>query len=348
MSQLYHESGYANIPYIMSRGMTFNFLIGGRGTGKTYGVLKYILESGIRFAFMRRTQSQLDTISKPETSPFKAVLADMAADYDIVPLPAGKNIYGYYKTTYDEDRKPVYGDLIGYALALSTVSNLRGFDMTDVDLLVYDEFIPESHERGIRNESDAWFNAYETIGRNRELKGRPPLRAVCLANSNDYMAPLLIGLKLVTTISDMNDAGREEYISPQKSIGIWLLNSSPISSAKRETALYKLTKQTSFAEMALDNRFQGFNDPDVYSVDLREYNPVAGVGELTIYKHKSTAVYYISKHSSGSVNRYGSDGIDIKRFFASHRSIMLAAVYEHIIYEDNLCKALFLRYCGFN
>ncbi len=345
---LYLENGFADIDYIYNRGMTFNFVIGGRGTGKTYGMLKKLITDNIRFCFMRRTQSQLDAISKPETSPFKAVLADMGVTWALDPVPAGKNIYAYYKTTFDEDHKPIYGDLQGYALALSTISNLRGFDMTDVECLVYDEFIPERHERAIKHESDAFFNAYETINRNRELRGQKPLKVMCLANSNDYAAPLLIGLKLVTTISKMIDQGKTEYINPQRSIGIYLLTDSPISTAKSQTALYKLTSQTSFAEMAINNAFEGMGDPDVHSVNLAEYAPAAGLGELTIYRHKSEGLYYISEHESGSVGHYSADSIDIKRFFASHRSVLMAAIYGKIIYENNLCKALFLKYCGLN
>ena len=71
---LYHESGFADIPAILKRGMTFNFVIGGRGTGKTYGALKEVLESDIMFCLMRRTQAQLDTIAKVDTNPFKSVV----------------------------------------------------------------------------------------------------------------------------------------------------------------------------------------------------------------------------------------------------------------------------------
>ena len=51
---LYLDSGYANIAYILSKGVTFNFVIGGRGTGKTYGALQHIINNDIKFALMRR------------------------------------------------------------------------------------------------------------------------------------------------------------------------------------------------------------------------------------------------------------------------------------------------------
>lgn len=345
---LYLDNGYVNIPHVLSRGMTFNFMIGGRGTGKTFGALDYVLEEHKKFCLMRRTQSQLDTIARPDTSPFKAVQRTKDYNWTCEPLSIGKSVYGYFKTTTDPEKStPIYGELLGYAIALSTVANLRGFDMSDVDLLIYDEFIPETHERSLKNESDAFFNCYETLNRNRELQGRKPIQVLCLANANDFACPILIGLNLVSTVERMISQGKTEYVNPQKSVGIYLLTDSPVSMKKRETALYKLTHGTAFSEMAVSNAFEGTNDPDVYSVDLREYNPLVAVGELCIYKHKSAKTYYISVHRSGSVGSYSGDGIDMKRFMNTHKGVIMASITGRVIYESHLVKALFLRYCGF-
>ena len=46
---LYLESGYANMHDIMNKDDTFVFVIGPRGSGKTYGALLEILESGKKF-----------------------------------------------------------------------------------------------------------------------------------------------------------------------------------------------------------------------------------------------------------------------------------------------------------
>ena len=344
---LYHENGYANIPEILNRGMTFNFVIGGRGTGKTYGALKWLLETGTKFAIMRRMQSQLDTICKPETNPFKSVVRDLGVDWVCDPEPLGKSIYGFYRKTIGEDGSLNKENCLGYGIALSTVANLRGFDMTDIDLIVYDEFIPETHERPLKNESDAFFNCYETINRNRELQGRKPIQVLCLANANDFACPLLIGLNLVSTIEKMITGDRTEYVNPQKSVGIFLLTDSPVSGQKATTALYRLTAGSAYNEMAISNAFEGSNDPDVFSVNLREYNPLVSVGEVCIYKHKSANLYYISSHTSGSVATYSGDGIDMKRFFATHRNLLISVMCGRVIYESHLIKALFLRYCGF-
>ena len=76
MSKLYLDNGYLNIEKIINYKLPFNFIIGGRGTGKTYGALKYLYYSGTRFMLMRRTQAQCDLINKPEFNPFKALATD--------------------------------------------------------------------------------------------------------------------------------------------------------------------------------------------------------------------------------------------------------------------------------
>lgn len=346
---VYDENGYVDMASIIKRNMTFNFLIGGRGTGKTYGALKYVVENNVKFILMRRTQTQLDSIARTDTNPFKSVFRDMGTDWTYEPQPAGKSIYAFQVATFDEEiGKIAYGATVGYGISLTTVANLRGFDMSDAEMLIYDEFIPETHERAIKNESDAFFNCYETINRNREIQGKKPIQLLALANANDFACPLLIGLNLVSTVEKMIRSGKTEYINPQKSVGIYLLTDSPISQKKAETALYKLTTGTAFSDMAIKNAFAGTEDPDVCSVNIQDYNPVVGVGELCIYRHKSLSSYYVSTHYSGSVGRYSGDGIDMKRFFGSHKNIIISAISGKVIYESHLAKALFFRYCGFD
>ena len=49
---IYLDNGYLNIEQILSYGLPFNFVVGGRGTGKTYGALKTAYEINIRFILM--------------------------------------------------------------------------------------------------------------------------------------------------------------------------------------------------------------------------------------------------------------------------------------------------------
>ena len=128
--KIYDESGYVNIKGILEEGYPFNFLVGGRGTGKTYTTLKVAKEDGLKFMLMRRTQSQADLISKPEFSVFKPLNEDMGWNVMV------RRISKYNSAFFipDLDDKEIEHE-IGYTCALSTISNMRGFDASDVELI---------------------------------------------------------------------------------------------------------------------------------------------------------------------------------------------------------------------
>ena len=277
--RIYDSSGYVNVRGILDEGYPFNFLVGGRGTGKTYTTLKVAKEDGRRFMLMRRTQSQADLISKPEFSVFKPLNEDLG--WNVMVKSISKYNSMFYEPDAEENAHP-----IGYTCALSTISNMRGFDASDIQLLIYDEFIPEKHERLLKNESDALLNAYETMNRNRELKGVAPIQMICLANANDITNPVFEQLKLIRIADRMQKGNSDRWTDDKRGIQLILLHRSPISKKKSGTALYNLTEGSTFANMALDNDFN-VDRQHVKPRPITEFTPVCSIGELCIYKHKS-------------------------------------------------------------
>ena len=125
---LYDRRGYLNIPDILKCKQPFIFVVGGRGTGKTFGALREARRryraTGSRFMLLRRMQSQVDLINKPEYSPFKAV--DRVDHQCTVSRSLSKYTAGFYDGQLDEHGTPqVTGDCIGYTCALSTISNMQ-------------------------------------------------------------------------------------------------------------------------------------------------------------------------------------------------------------------------------
>lgn len=336
MMKLYDENGWVNIKGIIDLGLPFNFCVGGRGTGKTYTSLKTIVEEEIPFMFMRRTQAQADIVNKPEFSPFKPINIDL-----------GKNIISKQITKYNAgfyDGNNEGGLPIGYSCALSTVSNIRGFSAEDVDLLIYDEFIPEAHERPIKNEGAAFLNAYETINRNRELKGKKPLQVLCLANSNIISNPIFIELGFVKKVHTMFKKGQEISIDRNKGVGIFLLGESPISKAKKSTVLYNLTSGSDFERMSLENSFNDIDTSKVARRPLIEYKPIVAVGELCIYLHKSNGKLYCSTHLSGTPPVYTSGSADLLRFWRAYNWVWFEYLSGNLEFEEILCEILLTKY----
>lgn len=331
--EIYEPSGYLNIPAIVGQKIPFTFIVGGRATGKTYGALQYALKSGSKFVLMRRTQSQTDLINKPEFSPFKPICEDLSIDLQVKALTK-------YNSAF-----MLNDEIIGYTCALSTVSNARGWDASDATLLIYDEFIPERHERLMKNEGAAFLNAVETIGRNRELKGKRPLQVLCLANAFDIGNPIFMELGLVGIAEKMQQTGREVYINRDKGVMIVMPHSKKISGKKSQTALYKLTEGSTYADMALSNKFSYNPTDNIRTQPLSEYRPIVSVGEITIFKHKSGRRYYVSEHKTGNPESYNTDEVDIKRFIAAHgRRLYKAHMQGNVLFENMTCKTLFELY----
>lgn len=337
--KIYDNNGYVNVRGILAQGYPFNFLIGGRGTGKTYTALKVAKEDGKKFMLMRRTQSQADLISKPEFSVFKPLNADLG--WNVCVRRISKYNSAFYVPDLDDEKND---HEIGYTCALSTISNMRGFDASDIQLIIYDEFIPEKHERLLKNEADAIFNAYETMNRNREIKGVAPIQMVCLANANDITNPVFESLKLIRVADKMQKGNNDRWTDEKRGIQLIMLHRSPISKRKASTVLYNLTEGSEFANMALDNDFN-VDRQHIRPRPLSEFVPVCSVGELCIYRHKSENRLYASTHLAGVFNkRYSltdADRLYYQRMYRTHWDLYISGMID---FEDVLSEKMFVKY----
>ena len=337
--KIYDTNGYVNVRGILDEGYPFNFLVGGRGTGKTYTTLKVAREDKRMFMLMRRTQSQADLISKPEFSVFKPLNTDLGWNVQVKPISKYNSMF--YELGMDAEKTP---HPIGYTCALSTISNMRGFDASDIQLFIYDEFIPEKHERLLKNEADAVFNAYETMNRNRELKGIAPIQMICLANANDITNPIFESLNLIRIADKMQKGNNDRWTDDTRGIQLIMLHRSPISRKKAQTVLYNLTDGTDFSNMALDNDFN-IDRQHIRPRPLAEYIPICSIGELCIYRHKSENKIYASTHKAGVFNRKfsmsESDKLHYQRIYRSHWDMYISNKMD---FEDVLSEKLFIKY----
>lgn len=289
----YLENGYVNAQMWFDDAAPFIVALGGRGIGKTFGALAALTDPDRtgKFVYMRRTQAQIDACKIPELNPFKSINSALQRDFVVSPL--GKYSAGVYHSFINDDgQQRAAGDAVGLCIALSVFSNIRGVDGLGYDTILYDEFIPEAHERPIRNEGAAFLNCYETLNRNRELQGQQPLKCILLSNSNNLASPILEALGLIAAIEKMQRTGkRVSHVS--KAISVYLYPDSPISSQKRSSVLYTVSNNADFSSMALDNAFSKANYEYVEQRPLAEYQPLVSIGKVTVYKHKSERSFYV-------------------------------------------------------
>lgn len=325
---LYLTNGYFNFEYVASQGLPFNIIIGGRGTGKTFGALKHVVDTGRPFMYVRRLQDQVEKLRAPGYSPFEALNYKLGSQTGVKTTARG--VVG----VFDDD-----GQNIGSIVALSTFANIRGFNGADVDVIIFDEFIPQATEAPIKDELDALANMYESVNRNRELEGRPPVQMFLLSNSNTLQSRILAGLKLILKIDKMKQQRREEMIDRERGLGVWLLDGSPISEAKSGTALYKLMGSSGYSDMALGNDFGWDSGSRKISRSLKGYQALFTIGEITAYKNKNE--YYISSHESGSPARYRISDSEIRRCKRDFLVLFCEWLNNKVVFENVEVEILF-------
>lgn len=341
--KIYDDNGYVNIPEILKHPAVFIFIYGGRGTGKTYGSLQEFIDEKLKFLYMRRLQSQVDLVKRDEMMPFKKLNTDRG--WNIQPFPVNKYVSSFYESDINEDGKIIpVGDSLGLLTSLSTFSNLRGVDGSDLDIMHLDEFIPELNERPIKDEAGAIFNAYETMNRNRELEGLPPIKFLFTANSNRIDNPLFMELNLITIAEKLRKRGDEFYYDEKRRMLLIDLYKSKISEQKSETALYQLTRGTEFYNMAIKNTFLNEERGRIATKPIKEYRPIVSIGEICIYKHKSKSEYYVTGFKSGSPKTYGTGEKDRTRFRKDCFYLWTAYMKNKIVFEEYIYEVIFDKY----
>lgn len=326
---LYTDQGYVNIEYCLRQHCPFTLVIGGRGIGKTYNALKYCIEHGIPFILLRRTQSQADLIGRPEFSPLEPVARDMGFRQTCKPI--SKYNSAIYVQRDPESDDP--GDMVGWTAALSTFSNLRGFDASGIQLIIYDECIPETHERPLKHEADALLNVYETVNRNRELQGREPVTMLLLSNANRLDSPVLQALGLISVLERMLKCGQQVHVDSRRGVALFLPSASAISAAKAGTALYKAAGAGTFADMALSNQFSYDDMSDVKPQKLNGWRLRLRLGDLYLYDQGNK--WYVTGHGAGTPAReYDWTDTDIKRFVRDFPYTYTRLIEHRILFQD--------------
>lgn len=308
----YDNNGYIDMEKVINLPYPFIFVVHGRGTGKTYGAFKYLLDH-------------------PEYPPVY-----------VGGIPHVKNISGvWHGAIADDGRLQAEGDPIGYICALNTIANIRGFNGEQINIMIYDEFIPEARARAIKQEGEAIVNAYETINRNRELKGRPPLKMVFLANANKLSSPIFQTLGIMDRIDRMVMTGQEMCLLPDRGVAILKLRNSAISNAKAETALYRATSNVDFTAMALKNDFDTSTYLYVQREPIEEYRLMAEYEDVYIYRHKSKKWWYVSRHKRGTAKyKYIDEEFSKRKMRKDLLYFFTAWLHGYVSFEDYYCKLI--------
>ena len=267
--------------------------IGGRGIGKTYSVLKGNIEDDNYIMYVRRTETELKNRCKPDFNPYITINRDIGTNIEV-------HRQGDSFIIADGEKK------IGVAGALTTFGKFRGSDFSNVDYIIFDEFIRTNRYK-ISDEETAFFNMIETVQRNREILGQKSIKVILLSNANTIDNAIIKSLKLGEIIHQMKKTSTEVWTDSERGIYPQLIsNNNDISRAKAQTALYKLTKGTEFYDMSIGNEFVEDSFDDVKKVNYRELMPIVAYDNIYFYKVKNKDILYCS-YRKRNVDIYTSD-----------------------------------------
>lgn len=140
----------------LSRQRLFNFVVGARGCGKTYGakktVIRNFLRSGKQFVYLRRYDTEMPA-------------AEMINFFDDVSVEFPEAEFKSYNGLFR-----INGDIAGWYFPLSKATMLKSIPFPNVSVIIFDEFIIEvGIYRYLPNEVRTFLECYSTISRDRDV-----------------------------------------------------------------------------------------------------------------------------------------------------------------------------------
>lgn len=234
---------YYNFDSLWSYNGVFNFCIGGRGLGKTYGALKKGVRDALykdeQFIYMRRYK---DEISASRTALFDALIANGEfPDYDFRIDGIKAQASGIeFRGTKGREWKT-----LGYLIPLSIAQQFKSVPFPLVRTIIFDEFIIEKGMvHYLPNEAVAFLNFYNTVDRSQDKT-----RVLFLANAVSVNNPYFIFYKI------RPDQTTEWIRSHEGFIVVHIVNSGEFNESVLATRFGRFIADTEYADYAVGNQF---------------------------------------------------------------------------------------------
>lgn len=260
-----------------------------RGPGKTYSVLWLCYYSNIRFIYMKRTNQDVDLILKDvkaldfDPSPYKALKRDK--NIKVVGVKIDEGLGAFYEA--DEEGQPA--KLLCYVLSFNKIQQYKGFDFSDCEFIVFDEFIPQAGERVKRAEGSLLLDLYMTVSRDRLKRKRPSLKLILFANAEQISVPVTNELEIVDNMADLNASGLSHTYNEKRKIMLHHITNDevPISEEEKD-GIYLGMEGTAWFEKSFNGSFANNDFSNVTKRSIKRSIPLIEV----IHKTHNYYVYY--------------------------------------------------------
>ena len=259
----------------------FNFIVGNRGGGKSYGAKKRCIDNFIKrkeqFGYIRRYKDDLK-------KPMQQFFDDIAWEYPDYEFKIDGDKFLIRLKPANENEKWTKEDIAGYGFELSTANNKKSISYPDITTLVFDEFLlDKGFQRYLPNEVQAFLNLYETVA--RPGTQHPRVVVFFLANAISITNPyfLYFNLKMPSMIDKNN-----KYIwkHPKKPILVEDVRNEKFIDKKRNTEFGSIIEGTEYADYSIENKF--LLDDDSF---IEKKSPNARYYFTFVYNNKNFGVW---------------------------------------------------------
>lgn len=295
------------------------FFIGGRRIGKTFSTFSYMYERQ-PFIYVRNTEVQIDECCGDFGNPFKKW--NKITGHDIHLRKEKKHAI---ILEGDGDNE----NIVGYAASLSNIGAIRGADLSDYQIGLFDEFI---EKKPLQYDQARYYNdLYESINSNRELEGDKHFTMILLSNAQKLNNSILADKELVTPIENMMKNGQKCWARDDCFV---CLPVSEVSELKKDTAFYKGREGTKNYDEALNNKFANDSFYGIKKRPLKEYVGLCMIDDIYIYKHKSNAKMYACFSRASNVPTFTSKD-NFSLFYRAYGSMLDVCAAQGILEYEN-------------
>lgn len=324
-----------------------------RGPGKTYSTLSYGLKTHTPFIYMRRTDKSVNRILKGndefDPSPYAPIERDFGLTIEGKIIDDG---FGAYYKLNDEGEKS--GVPVSYVLSFNKILEYKGMDFSRCDWIVMDEFIPQKGERIKKAEGELLLDLYMTASRDRQKRGRGPLKLVLFANAEEISTPITNELEIVDDMAELNASGKTHMWLPERDILLHHITNEEVPIEEEEKiGIYKGMYGTSWFKKS----FEGdFSNNDFSNVTKRTLKRCSGYihlhyknNDYFIYLNKDNGKYYMCRKPirclfEFDLNRENEQ----KRFWIEYGiDLRFACIEERMKFETYSMYDLIINYKNF-
>lgn len=272
-----------------------------RGPGKTYSSLWYSYYNNIPILYMKRTVKdvkficeKLGNITDKDKSPYAPINRDKGTNVKSYIIEDGFG--GFYNCT--PEGEPV-GSPISYISALSAVKSFKGFDMSECEWILLDEFIPQTGEIVRHVEGEMLLDMYMTLQRDREKRGRGHLKLVLFANAEEISTPITNALEIVDDMADLSASGQSHMYLKDRGIMLHHITNDevPITEAEK-TGIYAAMYNTAWGQKTFEGNFANNDFSNVCELSLKHFKPLMHIHfkrkDYYIYVRSTDGMYYMT------------------------------------------------------